>query len=148
VYEPAQDVASSDTPQIGERSWRTRRRVRRSEVEAAVRPPRVVVGDALAEHPFEMTSTEDERPVQHSVLTVCTHRSAKASALGARIGVRTIPIPSPVKTPSKLLVYMESRSLRRKRNGPYPDRSQARFRACWVTQEESGDASSLRPGGP
>ncbi len=64
MYEPAQDVASSDTQQIRERSWRTRRRVRRSEVEAAVRPPRVVVGDVLAEHPFEMTSTEDERPVQ------------------------------------------------------------------------------------
>jgi len=51
---------------------------------------------------------------RHSRLTVRTHRSAKASALGARTGVRMTSMPSPAKTASKLLVYLESLSLMRK----------------------------------
>ena len=47
-----------------EGSGRIRRRVRRSEAEAAVRPARVVVGEVLAEDVLEVTPTEYERPVQ------------------------------------------------------------------------------------
>ena len=47
---------------------------------------------------------------RHSVLTVRTHRSAKAFARGARTGVR-ITAPSVRKTSSKLDVYLASRSL-------------------------------------
>ena len=41
-----------------------RPRVRRSQVDPAVRPLCVVVGEVFAERPLEMTPTEDERPVK------------------------------------------------------------------------------------
>ncbi len=64
VNEATQDVVPSHASEVGERSGRIRRRVRRSEAEAAVRPARVVVRDALAEDVLEVTPTENERPVQ------------------------------------------------------------------------------------
>ena len=42
-------------------------------------------------------------------------RSANAFAIGPRMGVRMISVPSPLNTSSKLTVYLESRSLIRNR---------------------------------
>ena len=64
VNEATQDVAPSHASEVAEGSGRIRRRVRRSEAEAAVRPARVVVSDILAENVFKVTPTEYERPVQ------------------------------------------------------------------------------------
>ena len=64
VNEATQEVTPSHASEVGERSRRIRRRVRRSEAKAAVRPARVVVGDVLAEDVLEVTPTENERPVQ------------------------------------------------------------------------------------
>ena len=41
-----------------------RQRVRRSQIDPAVRPLGVVVGDVVAERSLEMRPTEDERPVK------------------------------------------------------------------------------------
>ena len=62
--EAAQDVASSNTQHARNRCVGIRQRVRRSQVDPAVRPLGVVVGDVFAERPLEMTPTEDERPVK------------------------------------------------------------------------------------
>jgi hypothetical protein len=62
--EPTQDVASSHAPDTGNQCRGIRRRVRRSQVDLAVRPLSVVVGDVFAERPLEMTPTEDERPIK------------------------------------------------------------------------------------
>jgi hypothetical protein len=107
VDNAAQDVASSHAQHAGNRWGGILQPVKRWQVDPAVRSLRVVLGDVFAEHPLEMTPTEDERPVKASRLTVRTHRSAKAFALGARTGVRMASMPSA----AKLLVYLESRSL-------------------------------------
>jgi hypothetical protein len=133
MVEAAQDVDSSHAQDAGNRCGGIRQRVRRSQVDPGVRPLGVVVGDVFAERAVEMTPTEDERPVKAFTLTVRTHRSAKAFALGARTGVRTASMPSAAKTASKLLVYLESRSLIRWRNRPHPGRSHERLRAVCVT---------------
>jgi hypothetical protein len=62
--EAAQDVVSSRAQHAGNRCGGIRQRVRRSQVDPAVRPLGVVVGEVFAEHPLEMTSTQDERPVK------------------------------------------------------------------------------------
>jgi len=59
--EATQDVTSSHAPDAGNRCGGIRRRVRGSQVDPAVRPLGVVVGDVFAERPLEMTPTEDER---------------------------------------------------------------------------------------
>jgi hypothetical protein len=60
VNKATQDVAPSHASEVGGRGGRIRRRVRRSEAEAAVRPARVVVGDVLAEDVLEVTPTEHD----------------------------------------------------------------------------------------
>lgn len=138
VNEATQDVVTSHASEVGERSGRIRRRVRRSEAEAAVRPARIVVGDVLAEDVLEVTPTENERPVQ------ALPPDGPHPTLGEGVRSRRPergeddPMPSAAKTASKLLVYLESRSRMRRRNGPRPVRSKERFRACWVTQAEWG----------
>ena len=64
MNEATQDVAPSHASEVAEGSGRIRRRVRRSEAEAAVRPARVVVSDILVEDVLKVTPTEYERPVQ------------------------------------------------------------------------------------
>src|SRR6266540_5357069 len=62
--EATQDVASSHAKHAGNQCGGIWRRVRRSQVDPAVRPLGVVVGEVFAERPLEMTPTEDERPVK------------------------------------------------------------------------------------
>lgn len=86
-----------------------RGRVGRSQVDPAVRPIHVVVGDVFAEGPFEMRPTEDERPVK-----AFTSEGADPS-FGERVRFRSADrggmasMPAAAKTASKLLVSLESR---------------------------------------
>jgi hypothetical protein len=74
---------------------------------------------------------------RHSRRTDPTHRSATAFAFGARTGVLITVSPSVRKTSSKAPENFESRSRRRMcRSSRRP--AIDRFRACWVTQAESG----------
>jgi len=89
---------------------------------------------------------------RHSARTVPTHLSAKAFAFGARIGVQMILVPSALNTASKEPENLVSRSWIRKR-GVVPCSSSvpATFRACWVTQAESGfpgRSGHVHPPGP
>ena len=55
------------------------------------------------------------------------------------MGVRMTSAPSLLNTSSKLGVYFESRSLiRNRKDARSSASSHERFRACWVTQAESG----------
>ena len=87
----------------------------------------------------------------HSSLAVRTQRSANAFALGALYGVLMICTASAANTASKEGVNLVSRSWIRKRTGRVDAglfsvslssckscMSQARFRACWVTQVDVG----------
>lgn len=138
MNEATQDVAPSHASEAGERSGRIRRRVRRSEAEAAVRPARVVVGDVLAEDVLEVTPTENERPVQalppdgsHPTLGEGV-RSRRPEwdeddphAIGREDRIEAprvlgVPIPDEEAKPTTSSQVEE------------------RFRACWVTQAECG----------
>jgi hypothetical protein len=78
---------------------------------------------------------------RHSARRVPTHRSQNALALGARIGVRTMLAPCGpehlVKGAGELGVPVVDQELR----GPsFLLQGHGQFRACWVTQAESGFA--------
>ena len=76
---------------------------------------------------------------RHSRRSVPTQRSATVLARGARIGVRTTRMPSEAKTTSNDRVNLASRSRTRTvGRRPASCRSQARFRACCVTQSLVG----------
>jgi hypothetical protein len=63
-----------------------------------------------------------------------THRSAKAFARGARIGVGRIPMPSEAKIAAKVSVKVASRSRTRNLNCSMRSAgSMRRVRACWAT---------------
>jgi len=70
----------------------------------------VVVGDVLAQGGEEVPLAVDECPVQTLTASGASQRSAYAFALGACGGVRTIRMPSAVKTASNVAVNFASRS--------------------------------------
>ena len=96
---------------LGTSAWGIRPRVRRSQVDPPVRPLRVVVGDVVAERPVEMTPTEDERPVK--AFTSDGTDPSFGEGVRPRSADRGEDGLDAVrgKTASKLLVYLESRSL-------------------------------------
>jgi hypothetical protein len=57
-----------------------------------------------------VSSANDELQSRHSARTVPTHRSQNAFAFGARIGARTILMPSERNTSSKAPVNLVFRS--------------------------------------
>jgi hypothetical protein len=141
VDEPAEQISSANVvrtdgdriPRFG--SWRC-------EAEGAMRAPAVVVLGVGPKRPIKMPPTEDEVQSRHSARIVSITRSACALAFGARKGVRITCIPSERSTVSNGRQNFESRSrMRNRMAGKWPSRSIARFRACWVTQAESGAPS-------
>jgi hypothetical protein len=106
-----------------------------------VRAVLVVVVDILAEHGFEVTSTEESMRSRHSRRMVPTRRSAMAFARGARTGVLMTLMPSAAKTTSKDLANLVSRSrMRNLTAASWSASSMEMFRACWVTQSVAGSA--------
>jgi hypothetical protein len=104
-----------------------------------MRPSLVVVPDVGAKERSRCRRPMMSVQSRHSARTVPTHRSQNALAFGARIGVRTILMPSERNTSSKASVNLVSRSwIRNLGDRPFSWRVMARFRACWVTQAESG----------
>jgi hypothetical protein len=89
------------------------------------------------EDSLQVTAAEDEDVVEALPATEPTHRSGKAFAFGARTGVFATVSPSVRRTSSKGPENLASRS--RRRMCLFSTRPVvARFRACWVTQAESG----------
>ena len=70
----------------------------------------VVVLDVLVDDGLEMSTTEDEHPVQAFTPDGADEAFGEGLARGARIGVRMIRMPSERKTSSKLDVNLVSRS--------------------------------------
>ena len=104
-----------------------------------MRPLLRVMAHVDTEHPIEMPSSVDEDVVQAFRADVLMNRSAKALALGARIGVRMTWTSSVRNTSSNGPENFVSRSC--KRNLIAVSRSSmARFLACCVTHAESGCA--------
>ena len=86
-----------------------------------------------------MPATENQKVIEQLPRAVPIQRSAYAFARGLRKGVRMIFTPWPMKTSSKLLVNLESRSRNRKRAVRSRSWSfQARLRAGCVTQSPAG----------
>lgn len=85
---PAQHIPPLDTQAIGGLVGRVRLSVLRPEIETAVGPLHVVVGDVGPEDRSRCRRPSTTIQSRHSVRTVFTHRSAKAFARGARTGVR------------------------------------------------------------
>src|SRR5438093_13463842 len=102
-------------------------------------PGLVVVPDVGPKDALEVSSAEDEVQSRHSDRSVPTHRSLNALAFEARIGVRLILMPAERNTSSNGPVNLLSRSwIRNLGERPSSRKVMARFRACWVTQAESG----------
>jgi len=91
---------------------------RRPKIKPAMRPRLVVVPYVGAKDALKVSSADDERPIQALARTVPTHLSQNALAFGARIGVRTILMPSERNTSSKASVNLVSRSWFRPRIVP------------------------------
>jgi hypothetical protein len=115
VDEPPKEVASVYGTMAARSARLTHRIDRRAQVKSAVGSLTVVVLEVDIEHSLHVRTPEDEHPIQALSRTVRTHRSAKALARGARMGVQITWAPSVRKTSSKLETYFESRSLMRKR---------------------------------
>ena len=76
---------------------------------------------------------------------VPTKRSAIALARGARTGVLMMRMSMAVKTASKAVVNLASRSrMRNRKRRPASSRSMSRLRACWVSQAPVGWAVTPR----
>src|SRR6266511_3467811 len=115
----------------------TRSGIGRLKVEAPMRSGPIVVLGVRAEDALQVAPAETRMWSRHSRRTVPTHRSANAFALGARTGAFTTAIPSVRNTSSKGPENLASRSRSRT---CFSSRLPVigRFRACWVTQAESG----------
>jgi hypothetical protein len=100
--QPAQHIPPLDKQAIWGLVGRIRPQVRRPEIQTAVGPLGVVVGNVDPKNPLQMSSAEHDVQSRHSARTVLTHRSAKAFARGARTGVRMTSMPSLANTASKL----------------------------------------------
>src|SRR5262245_19551006 len=97
--------------------------------------------DAEMEHAFEVAAADDQQS-RHSRRTLPTQRSRCALAFGACTGVRMTLIVSLAKSAPKAAGNFASQSWIRKRAFPSVC-SIARFRACCVTQAQSGLAVTL-----
>src|SRR6266704_1178591 len=110
--------APPDVAEVGRTRGRIGRSVWRPEIQPAVWALGVVVSHVLVEHPLQVPSTQDERPVQ-TLLPDGPHPAlSEAVRPWGSERVRTTWAPSAVNTASKLLVYLESRSRIRNRNDP------------------------------
>ena len=141
VDESAKDLGSSYASEvaIGDRGGRFGDHRRAPLIEGSVRPVPVVVIHVLREDDFEMAAARMRSLSRHSPRIVPTNRSAIAFALGARMGVLMILIPSAAKTASKEEVNLVSRSRMRNLAGVVRSvRSKQKLRACWVTQPQTG----------
>ena len=107
-------------------------------VQGGVRTMTVVVREVLGEDLLEMTTSEDEEPVQTL--------SADGTHEALREGVRTRCsswglddlIPSVRNTSSKLAVNFVSRSRIRNRIARELGQDELRLRACWVAHAPAG----------
>jgi len=135
MNEPAEDVSPSDSR--ASHSFRRGSVIRRSKVDAPMRPGPVVALGVRVQDVLQVTPAEINTWSRHSRRTVPTQRSANAFALGARTGVFTTRRPSVRKTSSNGPENLASRSLMR---SFFSSRLPVieRFRPCWVTQAESG----------
>jgi 5'-deoxynucleotidase YfbR-like HD superfamily hydrolase len=64
VDQPTQHIAPLDTQAIGRLASRIQPRIRRPQIQTAVRPLGVVVGDIGPKGPLQMSAAEHQRPVQ------------------------------------------------------------------------------------
>src|SRR5665213_1953991 len=104
-------------------------------------PVAVVVLDVLVDDSFEMSTTEDEHPVQAFTPDGTNEALGEGVCSGARIGVRMVRMPSERNTSSKLVVNLVSRSRIRNLTGCARwASSQDRLLACWATQAPVGCA--------
>jgi hypothetical protein len=115
-----------------------RRRLRYCQLEAPVVSARVVMRRELLNDSLQVSSAEDEGPVQALGPERAHPSLQKALAFGARIGVRTMLMPSDRSTSSKGPENLLSRSWIRNVGERPSSRAMARFRACWIAQAESG----------
>lgn len=94
-----------------------------------------------AKDPFQVSRPRTIVQSRHSALTVRTHRSAKAFARGARIGVWMTSTPSVRNTSSNGPEYFESRSwIKNLARVSRSSSAGTKFLACCVTHAESGCA--------
>jgi len=88
---------------------------------------------------LKVSSAGDERPIQAFGTDGADPPFAERVGVRDRIGVRTILMPSERNTSSKASVNLASRSwIRNLGDRPSSWNVMAKFRACWVTQAESG----------
>ena len=113
VDESAEHAAVSDVGE-GRRNGGVPRH-RRFEAEAPMWSVLVVVPDVLGERLFQVTTPEDEDPVQ--ALSPHGPNEALNISIGDLTGVLMTSIPSAANTASKLELNFASRSRMRKRNG-------------------------------
>jgi hypothetical protein len=135
VNEPAEKITAVDAAlSLRDRAW-----ARWHEVQIAIRPAPVVVGDLLGKDTLEVMLRDDEQWSRQSARNMRTHRSAKvfAFAFGERTGVRMVMAPIEAKIWSMLAVNLISRSRMRKRR-PASSSSVQKLRATWVTQGPLG----------
>ena len=111
--EAAEEVAPVHVGQ--RRSWvasgyRGGARLGRLEVERAVRPSVVVVAHVDAEDLLELAAAEDQQAIEALAADAADPALNVRVAFGARTGVRTILMPSLVKTASNAAENLLSRS--------------------------------------
>jgi hypothetical protein len=140
VDEPAEQIPPTNVARTD------RDRVRRfgssrGEAKGAMGSPAVVVLGVGPERPIEMPPVEDERPVEALDPDRLDH--ALAVGVGVRGPDRGADDPHPLRAEHRVEWPLNFASRSRMRNrmaGELPSRSITRFRACWVTQAESGCA--------
>jgi hypothetical protein len=85
-------------------------RLRRQLTERAMRPVAGVVVDVFVDHSFEVSTTEDEHPVETFTSDSPDKALGEGVGRGALTGDRTMRTPGALKTSSKLAVNLASRS--------------------------------------
>lgn len=119
--------------------WLSDRLVGRSQTKASMRSLAVVMLDVHTEHSLEVPLAEDEHPIEALGPDRPDPALREGVGLGSTYGREDHLRLVALNTASKLDVYFESRSLIRNRKVVRSSaRSNERFRACWVTQAESG----------
>jgi hypothetical protein len=137
VDQSAENVAPTNGPKVGGRHLGLLGACRGLELQSSMGSGPVVVLGVRADHPVQVSSSADERPVQ--TLRAYGPNPSLREGVGPcdRNGVRTTSRPSVRKTSSNGPEYFASRS--RTRTVASSRRpSTARFLACCVTHAESG----------